>query len=597
MSNAITQRLQSVRAILAQHGLQACLVPTADPHLSEYLPDYWQARVWLSGFDGSAGTLLITADFAGLWTDSRYWVQAEQQLHGTGISLMRMGHDGVPKITEWLFANLPANAKIAVDDAVLDLFTYQSWSKTLAKSNLSFDFAVNPVALAWQDRPGLPAAPVYEHKPPFACRSRAQNLAAIRDAMAEHQADFHLISSLDDIAWIFNLRGADVAYNPVFLAHALISADQAILYTDQTKLDGQLLSLLDSDNIQLKAYNDIHKDLAALPASATLLVDPHRVTVGTLAGTDHVHLVTALNPSQLLKSIKNTAELNNIRETMRQDGAALCEFLAWLDKTYVNDKTITEIDVDTHLTAARARRPNFVSLSFPTIAGFNANGAMPHYLATPGSNTRIEGNGLLLIDSGGQYLGGTTDITRVIPIGTPTHAQCVDYTLVLKSHINLAMAQFPVATPGFELDTLARMPLWQHGLDYGHGTGHGVGYFLNVHEGPQSISVRGYTRPQQEFYAGMLTSNEPGLYRAGKWGIRIESLVVAMPAANTEFGDFLKFETVTLCPIATSCIVLDMLDANEIKWLNDYHAMVRAQLANLLEGEALNWLMENTQAL
>lgn len=593
----IKQRLQAVRGFMAGRGLQACLIPTADPHLSEYLPKYWQSRVWLSGFDGSAGTLLVTLDQAYLWTDSRYWVQAESQLQGTGIILMHHGAKNVPGPLEWVSENLQEGASVAIDANVLDFSTAKRWFASLEAANISLICNFDPVADVWLDRPALPQQQVFEHKAPFACRSRKENLAAVRQFMSENGADYHFISSLDDIAWILNLRGPDVDYNPIFLSHMLIAGDSAVLYIDRQKVATDIQASLASDGVSIKDYQAFNQDLSKLPKQKSLLIDPDRVTLGSLAGTDNLELVESINPSQLFKSRKNQAEAENIRATMRQDGAALCNFFAWFEKSLANGASLNELDVDKHLSAARASRENFVSLSFPTIAGFNANGAMPHYQATVSSYAEIEGNGLLLIDSGGQYLGGTTDITRVVPIGNPLQEQCEDYTLVLKSHINLAMARFPVGTQAAALDVLARTPLWQQGLDYGHGTGHGVGYFLNVHEGPQGISVRGYSRPHQGMYAGMLTSNEPGLYRAGKWGIRIESLVLTVPFADTEFGEFLGFETVTLCPINTSCIVKNMLNQAEIDWLNNYHNHVRQQLQDLVEPDALNWLIENTQAL
>ncbi|MGB3705482.1 MAG: aminopeptidase P family protein [Castellaniella sp.] len=591
------ERVAALRGRLAQSGLAACLVPTADPHLSEYLPDHWAARTWLSGFDGSAGSLLVTADFAGLWTDSRYWVQAEAQLRGSGIVLMRAGAPEVPDMLDWVLAHLAHGDRIAVDGRVLDLAAARRWRSGLDGAGMALVLDQDPVGAVWSDRPALPEARVFEHLPPHACRTRADNLAAVRAAMREHGAAWHLLSSLDDIAWLLNLRGADVDYNPVFLAHALLDAEGVRLFVAPGKIDAALAARLAADGVVLRDYAALAADLAALPAGAALLVDPARVTAGTLSHVPGARRIEALNPSQLLKSVKNAAEAGNIRAAMAQDGAALCAFFAWFEAAQAAGERITEIDVDTHLSAARARRPDFVSLSFATIAGFNANGAMPHYRATDASHATIQGDGLLLIDSGGQYLGGTTDITRVVPIGTPSAEQCADYTTVLQAHIALARARFPEDTPSSVLDMLARQPLWRRGLDYGHGTGHGVGYFLNVHEGPQSISVRGHARPHQGMKAGMLTSNEPGLYRDGHWGIRIENLVLAVPVERTEFGTFLAFETVTLCPIDTRCIVQERLSADEIAWLNTYHAQVRDRLLPLVDGAARDWLLERTEPL
>lgn len=590
-------RIAALRGQLAVAKLDACLIPTADPHLSEYPPEHWLTRAWLSGFDGSAGSLLVTQDFAGLWTDSRYWAQAEAQLQDSGIVLMRAGDPAVPDMRDWVVNHLPRGAALAADGRVLDRATAQRWRQGLQAAGISLVLDQDPVGAVWAGRPALPAAAVYEHLPPQACRARAGNLAAVRRAMQGVGASHHLLSTLDDIAWLLNLRGADVDYNPVFLAHALLDANQLRLYVDAKKMPADLAARLAADGVKRRDYTDLAADLAALPVDDTLLVDPARVTVGTLSHAPQLRLIEAINPSQLLKSVKNAAEADNIRQTMAQDGAALCEFFAWFEAASAAGERITEIDVDTRLSAARARRPGFVSLSFATIAGFNANGAMPHYRATEAAHAVIQGNGLLLIDSGGQYLGGTTDITRVVPVGTPSAAQRADYTAVLQAHIALARAQFPVDTPSSVLDALARAPLWRRGLDYGHGTGHGVGYFLNVHEGPQSIAVRAHARPHQGMRAGMLTSNEPGLYRDGQWGIRIENLVLAVPAGQTAFGSFLQFETVTLCPIDTRCVMRELLSADELDWLNAYHERVRDQLLPLVDGAARDWLLARTEPL
>lgn len=594
---APADRIAVLRGQLALSGLQACLVPTADPHLSEYLPEHWAVRAWLSGFDGSAGTLLVTADFAGLWTDSRYWAQAESQLRGSGITLMRAGAPDVPDPLGWVLEHLERGDRVAADGRVLDRAAARRWHEGLAAAGMALVLDQDPAGAVWEERPALPAAPVYEHRPPHACRSRAANLAAVRAAVRAHGADWHLLSSLDDIAWLLNLRGADVDYNPVFLAHALLDAERVRLYVAPGKVDAALAAVLSADGVELRDYTALASDLAGLPPDAALLVDPARVTAGTLSHAPQARLIEAINPSQLLKSVKTAAEAAHIREAMAQDGAALCEFFAGFEAALAAGERITELDVDTRLSAARARRPGFVSLSFATIAGFNANGAMPHYRATGSSHAVIQGDGLLLIDSGGQYLGGTTDITRVVPVGTPSAAQRADYTAVLQAHIALARAQFPVDTPSSVLDALARAPLWRRGLDYGHGTGHGVGYFLNVHEGPQSISVRGHARPHQGMQAGMLTSNEPGLYRDGQWGIRIENLVLAVPAAQTAFGSFLAFETVTLCPIDTRCVVRELLSPEELDWLNAYHEQVRERLLPLVDGAARDWLLARTAPL
>lgn len=588
------KRIQLLREFMVSQRVQACVILSADPHLSEYLPEHWQARAWFSGFNGSAGTLLVTREFAGLWTDSRYWEQAVVDLAGSGIELMRAGLDGVLSPPDWLAENLSAGDCVAVDGNTLSVVAHRQWLQALSGSAIRLQTDLDIPGRVWQGRPALPHAPVYAHPTDFAARTRSEKLAAVRQVMSEKKAQWHWLSSLDDIAWILNMRGQDVAYNPVFLSHLLIGEHDARLFVDQSKIPEVLRGELEEDGIVLETYDALGGVLACLPESDTLLFDPARTTAGLLASAAFVKQCEADNPSQLMKACKTDAELDHIRLTMEQDGAALCEFFAWFEGRMGNEK-ISELMVDEHITAARARRPNFVCPSFSTIAAFNANGAMPHYQATKESYAWIEGDGLLLIDSGGQYMGGTTDITRMVPIGNPGKAQKYDYTLVLKGMIALSQAVFPKGVAGSALDVLARMPLWQSGLEFGHGTGHGVGYFLNVHEGPQSISYRAPRAvPMQP---GMVTSNEPGLYRPGQWGIRIENLIACVPARQTEFGDFLQFETLTLCPIDTRCIDLTLMSDVEKQWLNQYHARVRQRLLPHVNDTAKNWLLSRTEPL
>ncbi|QIM49164.1 aminopeptidase P family protein [Pusillimonas sp. DMV24BSW_D] len=590
----IKKRIQHLRELMLSRGVKACVVLSADPHLSEYLPEHWQTRAWLSGFQGSAGTLLVTPDFAGLWTDSRYWEQAIVDLTDTDIELMRAGQEGVPSPSDWLVLNLAAGDCVAVDGDTLSVAAHRQWLQVLSGSAIRLQTDLDLPGEVWADRPALPHAPVYAHASHFAGRSRADKLAAVRKEMSEKKAQWHWLSSLDDIAWILNLRGQDVAYNPVFLSHFLIGERDARLFIDQSKIPDELRRDLEVDGIVLESYDALAGVLACLPESDTLLFDPARTTAGLLSSAAFVKQCEADNPSQIMKACKTEAELAHIRETMEMDGAALCEFFAWFEDR-VGKERVSELMVDERITAARARRPHFVCPSFSTIAAFNANGAMPHYQATEQSHAWIEGDGLLLIDSGGQYLGGTTDITRVVPIGTLTASQKHDYTLVLKGMIALSQAVFPKGVAGSTLDVLARMPLWQSGLEFGHGTGHGVGYFLNVHEGPQSISYRAPRAVPMQ--VGMVTSNEPGLYRPGQWGIRIENLIACQPARQTDFGDFLQFETLTLCPIDTRCIEPTLMTDTDRQWLNHYHGQVRQRLLPHVSGAAKNWLITRTEPL
>lgn len=596
IKQSVPERLARVREVMAREGIDALLVPSADPHLSEYLPGYWQGRRWLSGFDGSVGTLVVTADFAGVWVDSRYWAQAEKELAGSGIELMKL-LPGKPGALEWLGDNVERKGSVAVDGTVMALASARQLQERLQAREVRLLTDRDLLDEVWEGRPALPANPVYEHLPPHAPCSRVEKLTRLRESLQEKGADWHFIATLDDIAWLFNLRGSDVSYNPVFIAFALISQTQAVLFVGSGKLDEHLRQLLAADGIEVRDYGQVDAALAALAPSSRLLVDPARVTCGVLQSLDaQVALIEGLNPTTLSKSCKGEEELVHIRQAMEQDGAALCEFFAWFE-AQLGKQVITELTIDEQLSAARARRPGFVSLSFSTIAAFNGNGAMPHYRATEASHAVIEGDGLLLIDSGGQYLGGTTDITRMVPVGQPSLEQKRDCTRVLKGMIALSRATFPRGILSPLLDAIARAPIWADLVDYGHGTGHGVGYFLNVHEGPQVIAYQAATTPQTAMQVGMISSIEPGTYRPGEWGVRIENLVVNREAGSSVFGDFLNFETLTLCPIDTRCLQPELLAKEERDWLNEYHRRVRERLAPLLSGDALAWLEARTQAL
>ena len=589
-------RIERLREALGQVGVHALLVPSADPHLSEYLPERWQSRQWLCGFTGSMGTLVVTVTHAALFADSRYWVQAEAELAGSGIELVKIATSNPNAHITWLAANVPAGHTVAVDGQVLGLTSAVALRTALDQAGVRLRTDCDVLDAIWPERPGLPTAAIYEHRAPHAVVTRATKLAQVRAAMAQHGASHHVVSSVDDIAWLTNLRGADVSYNPVFLAHLLIERNAATLYVGDGKIDGALHAILVADGVQIKPYGQVGYALKTLPAHAILLLDPRRVTYGLREQVSaQVRVLEAINPSTLMKSRKTAQEATHIRGSMAADGAAMCEFYAWFEAA-LGAERVTEITVDEQLSAARARQPGFVGLSFPTIAGFNANGAMPHYRATVESHAVIEGDGLLLIDSGGQYLGGTTDITRVWAIGDVSDAMKRDYTRVLKGTLALSRAKFPRGTLSPMLDALARAPLWEHGLEFGHGTGHGVGYFLNVHEGPQSIS-KAIPEAHMAMEPGMVTSIEPGVYRPGQWGVRIENLVLNIPAQTPEgdtFAEMLEFETLTLCPIDTRCIERTLLRQDEVAWLNAYHALVRERLALRVSGDALAWLNART---
>jgi Xaa-Pro aminopeptidase len=592
--------IELLRAAMQTHGIDAFIVPSSDPHLSEYLPGHWQGRAWLSGFHGSVGTFIATDNFAGVWTDARYWIEAEGALAGTGVDLMKTTSGASLQHIDWLAENLASGQTVAVDARVLGLSTMRVLADTLAARGIVLRTDIDLLDEVWTDRPALPPQPVFEHPEPYATVDRIGKLAATRSAMAARGASHHFISTLDDIAWLFNLRGSDVNFNPVFLAHALVGPQGATLFVGDNKIDPDLRVALMDDGVEVAPYQDAAESLSRLHPGTVLLLDPRRITAGMRAATsDSVAVVEAINPTTLAKSRKDDQEVALVRSTMEQDGAALCDFFSWLEGQLADPERapLTESAIDIRITAARARSPTFISPSFGTIAGFNANGAIMHYRAAPGSDAVIEGDGLLLIDSGGQYFGGTTDITRVVPVGaiTPEHQR--DFTLVLKGLIALSSAQFPRSTRSPQLDALARAPIWAAGIDYAHGTGHGVGFFLNVHEGPQSISPSTMPEPHTAMEPGMITSIEPGIYRPGRWGIRIENLVLNKSIGHREFGEFLRFETLTLCPIDTRCVDRELLRPDEIAWLNDYHAIVRARLAPHVSGAAAAWLETRTREI
>ncbi len=595
--NIIPQRLQTLRQAMQQHDLDAWIIPSADPHLSEYLPEHWQARVAFSGFTGSVGTLAVTAQAATLWVDSRYWEQAAKQLNGSGIEMGKLGF-GKTHI-DWLAEQLPERAKVGVAADMLSVAAKRQLEQAFAHKQISLHYQHDIVSDIWAERPDLPQQPIYPHHAEYVDVLAADKLAKVREFMCEKGADWHLISSLDDIGWLTNLRGSDVPYNPVFLSYLLIGEQQATLFVDTAKLSDTEWALLATANIEVADYGDIVESMAQV--SGSLLLDPNKTAVATLQKlSPDVKWVEHINPTTLFKSQKTAKEIAHIREAMVQDGIALCGFFAELEQKLANGESVNELDISDMLIAHRSQRQDYVSPSFNTIAGFNANGALPHYSATPEAFSEIKGQGLLLIDSGGQYHSGTTDITRVIAIGEPTSAQKRDFTIVLKAHIALAQAVFPENLPAPMLDAICRAPMWQAQCDYGHGTGHGVGYFMNVHEGPQVISYHAVPQPHHAMKEGMFTSNEPGLYRPNQWGIRIENLVINQKVAQpqeTAFGNYLYFETVTLCPIDTRLVEKLLLNDNEVAWLNAYHAKVRDSLQNHVNGAAREWLLKATAAI
>ena len=596
----INARILRLQKTLVDNGLAAWVMPTADPHMSEYLTEHWQTRAYFSGFTGSAGTLVVTVKDALLWTDGRYWEQAEQQLRGTLVKLapevrMQIGP------WQWLIGVLELKQTIAVDPAVISYAEYLALQQLLKEKQITLYFNAQLIDAVWPDRPVLPKFSIYRHNPQMVSLSAREKLSYIREKMRQQKNDAHLLSSLDDIAWLTNLRGSDVQFNPVFLAHILIEEHQAFLFVDHAKLDVSLHDYLTEQGFSLQPYEYISQFLANR-SIRRLLLQANKVAYATIRQLSaQTQVVNAISPSTLFKSRKDKQELDHIREAMRQDGIALCEFFAWLDEMVIAQKRISELDIAEELANWRAKQRHFVSLSFPTIAGFNTNSAMAHYVATSQSYAWIEGDGLLLIDSGAQYQNGTTDITRVVAINQVTKMQRRDYTLVMKAHINMASLVYPQGISMPLLDIMARAPLWQEHLDYNHGTGHGVGYFLNVHEGPQILSYHAARLSGTEVCPGMVTSIEPGLYRSNQWGVRLENLAASVPHQKTatllENQQFLQFEILTLCPFDRRLLDIRLLDDREKNWINVYHAWVKRTLSSQLSARAKAWLHQACSAL
>lgn len=573
--------------------VDAYIVHHSDPHLSEYIPDYWKEREWLSGFTGSAGTLVVTQKNAALWTDSRYFIQAEMQLSDTGIELCKVGMPETPDIQSWLALNIKQNSTVASNGLLISLSTQRTLSENLNEKKFKVRFDIDLICKIWDDRPPIPQQKVFVHPAEFARVSVQEKLGRIRKGLMVRNATAYLMCALDEICWTFNLRGSDIPYNPVFLAYAIVDDDKATLFVDENKLTDEVMQFLANEQVSVKPYNKIFDKIAKLKKKDVLVLDPAKVNYSIYSAIpSNIKIIEATGLATLIKARKQPAELEGINDAMVQDGIAMTEFLYWLEQIVASGK-VTEITVAEKLLEFRSKRKNFVSESFGSIVGYSDHGAIVHYSATPQTSYTIKPEGFLLVDSGGQYLNGTTDITRTIHLGKPTAEEKRDYTLVLLGMIRLSMARFPKGTRGSQLDTLARMALWNQGLNYGHGTGHGVGYFLNVHEGPQQI------RPENHLpiESGMVMSNEPGLYRPNAYGIRIENLIACVEDETNDFGSFLRFETLTLCPIDTKAIDLDMLTVQEREWLNHYHQLVYLKLSPHLATEHEKWLKEITKPL
>lgn len=580
------EKLSTLRASMKQMGLSAYIVPGTDPHASEYVADYWKERNWLSGFTGSAGTVAVTTTKAGLWTDSRYFLQADAQLKGSGIDLMKEGLAETPTIADWIMSELTTDEAVGVNPEMFSAKAYEALKGKFAEANLRL-VSTDLIRPLWNDRPQLPTQPLYVLEEQYAGQSVVDKLEAVRQEMAKHNADVYVLSSLDEIAWLFNIRGTDVDYNPLVIAYAMVEKNKVTLFIAPGKLTAFSMKYVIENKIAVADYEHIVSALHAIDAHDTVMYDGSRLNQA-LYEAFPVNCKKVDIPSVVmrLKSVKNPVELAGTRRAMLQDGKALVRFFKWLEET-VGKEHLTEFDVMARLKEFRSEGEHFVGESFGTIAGYQGNGAIVHYSAPEQGSAEIRKEGMLLLDSGGQYFDGTTDITRTITFSEPTAEQKRDYTLVLKGHIALACAKFPKGTCGVQLDILARQFLWQQGMSYGHGTGHGVGHFLCVHEGPQNIRTDLNPTPLE---VGMLVSNEPGLYRAGKYGIRIENLVAVKECEVTEFGQFLSFETLTLFPYDQQLIDWSIMTEAEIDWINEYHKMVEEKLLPLLSEEEGAWL-------
>lgn len=594
MDTEITGRIASLRAFMKERGLSAFIIPSTDPHSGEYVPAHWEARKWISGFTGSAGTAVITLNKGGLWTDSRYFLQAEAQLKDTGIVLFKDRFEETPSIAEWLGSELKPQDKVGIDGWVNAYSEAESLRNALATYGIELTVSEDPFQWIWKDRPALPLNTPFILPLAYAGVSASEKLDIIRNQLSKSQADGILISALDEIAWTLNLRGDDIHCNPVFISYLLITQENATLYIIKEKLTPELTAYLDDNKIGTCDYTQIENDLRHFPGKRIQLSSETNLTL-YLAATQSGASIVMNHPSPvcLLKAIKNGTEIEGFRQAMKRDGVAMVRFLMWLEQAVPNGQE-TEISIDQKLYELRAQQALFHGISFDTIAGYQEHGAIVHYEATPQTAYTLKPEGLLLLDSGAQYTDGTTDITRTIALGPVSEAQRIDYTLVLKGFIALSQAEFPQGTCGTQLDVLARQYMWKAGINYGHGTGHGVGHFLNVHEGPHQVRMNHMPALLQP---GMTLTNEPGIYKAGRYGVRTENTMLIIESQTTEFGKFYKFEPLTLCPIDKTPICTEMLTPGEKQWLNEYHAYVYAQLSPLLNEEEKAWLAKATSEI
>jgi len=575
------------------NNIKAFIIPSTDPHLSEYVAPYWMSREWISGFTGSAGTAVILMDKAGLWTDSRYFLQAEKELEGSGITLYKEMLPETPSITKFLCQNLKPGESVSIDGKMFSVQQVEQMKEDLAPYQLQVNLFGDPLKNIWKDRPSMPDAPAFIYDVKYAGKSCGEKVAAIRTELKKKGIFALFLSSLDEIAWTLNLRGSDVHCNPVIVSYLLVTQDEVVYFISPEKITQEVNEYLQEQQVSLRKYDEAESFLNSFTGE-NILIDPKKTNYAIYSAINPAcKVVRGESPVTLLKAIRNEQEIAGIHHAMQRDGVALVKFLKWLEASVLSGKE-TELSVDRKLHEFRAAQPLYMGESFDTIAGYKEHGAIVHYSATEESDVTLQSKGFLLLDSGAQYLDGTTDITRTIALGELTEEEKTDYTLILKGHIALAMAKFPAGTRGAQLDVLARMPIWSHGMNFLHGTGHGVGHFLSVHEGPQSIRMNENPIVLQP---GMVTSNEPGVYKAGSHGIRTENLTLVCKDKEGMFGEYFKFETITLCPICKKGIIKEMLTAEEVKWFNDYHRTVYEKLSPSLNEEEKKWLLEATKAI
>lgn len=595
----IQQRITALRTAMAKKGLDACYIPTADYHLSEYVGDYFMFRAWLSGFTGSAGTLVVLSDEACLWTDGRYFLQAESQLTGTGIQLKKMQMPGYPTIEEYLTEKLPADAVVGVDGRTVTAETGRILTEALNNKGIHLNASVDLTAEIWTDRPALSSGKIWVYPESYTGKSVSEKLSAVREVMEKEGADAHVICTLDEIAWLFNLRGSDVDYNPVFLSYAVITQDTAVLFTNADKLDSAVTDYLKLSGVLLYPYNEIYDYVSSFTPDKSILLSPDRLNYTLYQNLikTGANILCKTNPIPKLKAVKNKTEISNTRQAHIKDGVAMVRFMKWLKET-IGNETITEASAAAHLDKLRLDTPECLDLSFPTIAGYGPHGAVIHYAVTEESDIPLEPHGLFLVDSGGHYMKGTTDITRTFALGPLTEDERTHFTLVLRCMLNLMYARFPEGVCCHNLDVLARILLWENGLDYLHGTGHGVGHLLNVHEGPNNFHwrLRSGTEPVT-LEPGMITTDEPGVYIAGSHGIRLENELLCCETENTEYGKFLEFDCLTLAPLDLDAINTNLLTWEDKQRLNEYHKRVYDLLAPELDEEECAWLASYTAAI